>query len=107
MEQQEYTVDYFINFYEAIPYDQWITHSYTQLINGVACHCALGHLGVFGSSGQLGLGSESDVETVQLIKGKHVSGRELIWSGAGGGFSVIAAISNIRNNECNIIKTLY
>lgn len=50
METTEYTADYFIEFYEAIPYDLWITGLYTDQCAGKTCCCALGHLGVTGST---------------------------------------------------------
>lgn len=47
----------------------------------------------FNSQGQLGLGDEDDVEVARRIKGKAVKERVLTWAGAGGQFSVIAALS--------------
>ncbi|KJZ72259.1 hypothetical protein HIM_08300 [Hirsutella minnesotensis 3608] len=44
----------------------------------------------FGSEGQLGLGSDEDVEVAQLVKGKHLKEKILTWAGAGGQFSVVA-----------------
>lgn len=44
----------------------------------------------FGSEGQLGLGSERDVEIAELIKGKELKGRAMTWAGAGGQFSIVA-----------------
>ena len=48
----------------------------------------------FNSQDQLELGHEDDVEVAQLIKGKDLKDRKLIWAGAGGQFSVVAALSN-------------
>ncbi|TQV92100.1 hypothetical protein V2A60_004400 [Cordyceps javanica] len=45
----------------------------------------------FNSSGQLGLGTDEDAEVPRQIGGKHVEGRTLVWAGAGGQFSVVAA----------------
>jgi regulator of chromosome condensation len=50
----------------------------------------------FNAQGQLGLGHEDDVEVAQLIKGKALQGRMLVWAGAGGQFSVIAARRNAK-----------
>ncbi|KAH6619299.1 regulator of chromosome condensation 1/beta-lactamase-inhibitor protein II, partial [Chaetomium sp. MPI-SDFR-AT-0129] len=48
----------------------------------------------FNSQSQLGLGAdEDDVNVAQLIKGKAVKDRVLVWAGAGGQFSVVAARS--------------
>ncbi|OAQ93717.1 regulator of chromosome condensation [Purpureocillium lilacinum] len=44
----------------------------------------------FGSEGQLGLGSDDDVDVAQLIQGKAVKDRKLTWAGAGGQFSSVA-----------------
>ncbi|KAJ6442177.1 regulator of chromosome condensation [Purpureocillium lavendulum] len=45
----------------------------------------------FGSEGQLGLGSDDDVDAVQRIQGKAVKDWKLTWAGAGGQFSSLAA----------------
>lgn len=45
----------------------------------------------FGSSGQLGLGSEDDHEVAQRMCGKKVEERALLWASAGGQFSIVAA----------------
>jgi len=38
------TIQDFIEFYEGIPEDKWITHNYVDKLNP-ECKCALGHLG--------------------------------------------------------------
>ncbi|KAK7425333.1 hypothetical protein QQZ08_008230 [Neonectria magnoliae] len=47
----------------------------------------------FGSGGQLGTGNEDDADTPQLIKGKQVRDKHLVSAGAGGQFSVVAALA--------------
>lgn len=49
----------------------------------------------FGSSGQLGLGNEEDVEVAQHIQGKAMKDKMLTWAGAGGQFSVMAALFSL------------
>lgn len=44
----------------------------------------------FGSEGQLGLGSERDVEVAENVKVKELKGRAMTWAGAGGQFSIVA-----------------
>ncbi|UKZ57228.1 hypothetical protein TrVGV298_011081 [Trichoderma virens] len=44
----------------------------------------------FGSSGQLGLGSEDDQAVPQRLRGKIMDERNLVWAGAGGQFSIVA-----------------
>lgn len=48
----------------------------------------------FGSSGQLGLGSEEDQPVPKRLRGKTVDGRTLVWAGAGGQFSIVAALTS-------------
>ncbi|KAF4981379.1 hypothetical protein FZEAL_2809 [Fusarium zealandicum] len=43
-----------------------------------------------GSSGQLGLGSDDDVEVARQVQSKDLEGRVLTWAGAGGQFSIVA-----------------
>ncbi|KAK5987885.1 Guanine nucleotide exchange factor SRM1 [Cladobotryum mycophilum] len=50
----------------------------------------------FGSSGQLGLGDEDDRDVARKMGGKNVVERELLWAGAGGQFSVVAATVKIE-----------
>lgn len=45
----------------------------------------------FGSEGQLGLGSDDDVNVPVIIDGKQIKGQHVIWAGAGGQFSVVSA----------------
>lgn len=46
MTPQQFTVDYFIQKFEAIPEHLWATRSYTVLrYTGEIQHCALGHCG--------------------------------------------------------------
>lgn len=40
MKTQVYDVDFFINFFELIPYNRWITGSFTEDDK----HCAVGHI---------------------------------------------------------------
>ncbi|KAM5343227.1 hypothetical protein ACJ41O_014193 [Fusarium nematophilum] len=42
-----------------------------------------------GSSGQLGLGKDDDVDVAREVRGKDLKGRVLSWAGAGGQFSVL------------------
>lgn len=44
-----------------------------------------------GSSGQLGTGQEEDEGVAREIKGKGLGDGELVWAGAGGQFSIVAA----------------
>ncbi|UNI22490.1 hypothetical protein JDV02_008376 [Purpureocillium takamizusanense] len=44
----------------------------------------------FGSEGQLGLGSDDDVDVARLVQGKAVKDRTVTWAGAGGQFSILA-----------------
>lgn len=46
-----------------------------------------------GSSGQLGTGEEEDEGVAREIKGKGLADGELVWAGAGGQFSVVAAVA--------------
>lgn len=45
----------------------------------------------FGTQNQLGLGREEDVFVATQIRGKAVAEEKLVWAGAGGNFSAIAA----------------
>ncbi|KAG6013054.1 hypothetical protein E4U54_007142 [Claviceps lovelessii] len=49
----------------------------------------------FGSVGQLGLGNEDDVDTVQRMRGKDIKGRKLIGAAAGGQFSVVMSTADV------------
>lgn len=49
----------------------------------------------YGFQGQLGLGSNDDVDVAQRIKGRGVKDRFLSWAGAGGQFSVVAEPARI------------
>ncbi|KAG5951655.1 hypothetical protein E4U53_002565 [Claviceps sorghi] len=53
----------------------------------------------FGSVGQLGLGNEDDVDTVQRMKGKDIKGRKLIGAAAGGQFSVVMSTAAVPEAE--------
>ncbi|KAG6006902.1 hypothetical protein E4U21_006621 [Claviceps maximensis] len=53
----------------------------------------------FGSVGQLGLGNEDDVETVQRMRGKDIKGRKLIGAAAGGQFSVVMSTADVPEVE--------
>jgi regulator of chromosome condensation len=55
----------------------------------------------FNSGGQLGLGHEDDVQVAQPIGGKALKDRTLVWAGAGGQFSVLAARSRASLAERN------
>lgn len=44
----------------------------------------------FGSSGQLGLGSDDDIETARKIKPDDLKDVLITWAGAGGQFSIVA-----------------
>ena len=48
-----------------------------------------------GSVGQLGLGSEDDVEFPERLRGKELKARQLGWAGAGGQFSIVAAPAHL------------
>ncbi|KPM39872.1 hypothetical protein AK830_g6690 [Neonectria ditissima] len=48
----------------------------------------------FGSGGQLGTGSEDDADVPQLVKGKEVGDKRLVLAGAGGQFSIVAALAS-------------
>jgi regulator of chromosome condensation len=50
----------------------------------------------FNSQGQLGLGHEDDVEVAQLIRGKALKDRVIVWAGAGGQYSLLAARSKLQ-----------
>ncbi|KAK2590140.1 hypothetical protein QQS21_012181 [Conoideocrella luteorostrata] len=43
----------------------------------------------YGYQGQLGQGSNDDVQVMQLIGGRHVKNQHLTWAGAGGQFSMV------------------
>ena len=51
----------------------------------------------FASSNQLGLGSEDDVHVATEIKSKQLKGKKVVWAGAGGQFSMVAASTDIPN----------
>ncbi|QPG98366.1 hypothetical protein C2857_007536 [Epichloe festucae Fl1] len=53
----------------------------------------------FGSVGQLGLGNEDDVHTVQRMRGKDIKGRKLIGAAAGGQFSVVMSTADVPEAE--------
>ncbi|KAG6024056.1 hypothetical protein E4U41_001873 [Claviceps citrina] len=53
----------------------------------------------FGSVGQLGLGNEEDVDTVQRMRGKDIKGRKLIGAAAGGQFSVVMSTADAPEAE--------
>ena len=44
----------------------------------------------FGSSGQLGLGSQRDVEVARQVKRNDLFDTAVTWAGAGGQFSILA-----------------
>lgn len=51
-----------------------------------------------GSLGQLGLGSDDDVEVPEPLKGKELKTRKLGWAGAGGQFSIVAAPARLSGS---------
>ncbi|POR38947.1 Uncharacterized protein TPAR_00847 [Tolypocladium paradoxum] len=51
----------------------------------------------FGSEGQLGLGSDDDVDVAERIGGEGVKDKLLTWAGAGGQFSAVAAPAKLAN----------
>ncbi|KAI5459639.1 regulator of chromosome condensation 1/beta-lactamase-inhibitor protein II [Mariannaea sp. PMI_226] len=53
----------------------------------------------FGSSGQLGTGSDDDVQVARRIGGKATKERILTWAGAGGQFSVVAGPAQTQTNK--------
>ncbi|KAM0427594.1 hypothetical protein ACHAPT_007555 [Fusarium lateritium] len=53
-----------------------------------------GYSAGFGTVGQLGLGIEDDETVAKCLEGKQVKGKLLIWAGAGGQFSIAAALTN-------------
>lgn len=61
----EFTVDYFISKFEAIPEERWCTDLY-EGSNGT--HCALGHCGVVEADG----GTEEAQALINLIPGNIV-----------------------------------
>ncbi len=61
----EYTKEYFIEKFEAIPEDRWITGQVERWIDGIQCHCALGWTG--SKETQKGGWTYTD-ETLALIK---------------------------------------
>lgn len=46
----------------------------------------------FGFQGQLGLGSDEDVDVAHQIRDQSVAGRYIKYVGAGGGFSIIGSV---------------
>lgn len=45
MKQNYFDVDYFLNKFDAIPENEWTTHTYTRY-EEVVKHCVFGHCGV-------------------------------------------------------------
>lgn len=53
----------------------------------------------FGSLGQLGMGTDDDVDVARRVRGKDVKPRVLKWAGAGGQFSAVAADATLVKME--------
>ena len=55
----------------------------------------------FSTSYQTGLGTDEEVEVAQHIDNTAVRGKQLVWAGAGGQFSVMAGLAGVENVAAN------